>query len=429
MRILLTTTGSAGDVYPFIALGRALSARGHEIVMIAPLYFQSLIQHYGFKFVPLEPKVEVKPVCSVLHQFLDSVLRNCTRRWRKLGRASTIVPHLRPTYQAIAEHTIPGRTVVVAAAPMLGARLAHDRLNVPLVTVHFSPSTLRSVEQPPLQPPFCLPNFLPHRMRRAAYRLLDRLVLDPLLAGSVNRLRDELHLPSVRRVLHKWRNSPQLVLGLFPSWFAPPASDWPSTVQLTGFLFHDEEPDAEASPELHAFLDQGNPPILLTPGSAVRHVHRFFEEGIRACTRAGYRALLVTRFREQIPASLPEGMRHCEYVPFSQVLPRVAALVHTGGIGTAAQAMAAGIPQLIMPLKNDQPDNARRLEQLGVSQTLNTGSFWAPRIAYTLAGLLNDSQVAWNCRLYAQRLQKTNALAASCRLIEQVVTTSLVRDA
>ena len=55
--------------------------------------------------------------------------------------------------------------------------------------------------------------------------------------------------------------------------------------------------------------------------------------------------LPVTRYPEQLPASLPEGVRHCAYMPFSPLLPRSAALVHHGGIGTKAQALAAGIPQ------------------------------------------------------------------------------------
>src|SRR5438477_82433 len=83
------------------------------------------------------------------------------------------------------------------------------------------------------------------RVRRAAYRLADALVLDRLLARPVNAARAELGLPPVRRVLGAWRHSPQCVLGLFPEWFAPPQPDWPAATRLTGFPLYDGAGAAE----------------------------------------------------------------------------------------------------------------------------------------------------------------------------------------
>ena len=123
------------------------------------------------------------------------------------------------------------------------------------------------------------------------------------------------------------------------------------------------------------------PNCSMTPGSAMRHAQEFFAESVAACQRLGRRGLLLTRFAEQVPTDLPETIRHLEYVPFSRVLPRAAALVHHGGIGTTAQALAAGIPQLVMPLAHDQPDNAARLERLGVGRTIAPRRYRAARAA------------------------------------------------
>ena len=62
-------------------------------------------------------------------------------------------------------------------------------------------------------------------------------------------------------------------------------------------------------------------------------------------------------------------------MPFSSVFPLCAAVVHHGGIGTCAQALAAGVPQLTMPLAFDQPDNATRLSRLGVARWIVLTSF------------------------------------------------------
>jgi rhamnosyltransferase subunit B len=71
---------------------------------------------------------------------------------------------------------------------------------------------------------------------------------------------------------------------------------------------------------------------------------------------------------------LPEGAHHVAYAPFSSLLPRLSLLIHHGGIGTSAQTLAAGIPQIVVPFAHDQFDNAARLRRLGVSRTLRVTS-------------------------------------------------------
>ena len=101
--------------------------------------------------------------------------------------------------------------------------------------------------------------------------------------------------------------------------------------------------------------------MVFVAGSGNRQATRFFSAAVEACHRLGCRGMLLTRYAEQCPQRLPPGVRHFDYAPLSHVLPRAAALVHHGGIGTAAQGLASGRPQLVMPMTFDQPDNASRL--------------------------------------------------------------------
>src|SRR5262249_48374276 len=142
MDLLLATTGSAGDVYPFIALAWALAGRGHRVRLLAPGAFGPLIQASGIPFVALEPE-DGLPQARLLKRWLPArclqgllgaLLRPLTRRWRKLARSSTLLPLLRPAYELIARYHVPNRTVVVASGPLLAARVAHDRLGVSLAT-------------------------------------------------------------------------------------------------------------------------------------------------------------------------------------------------------------------------------------------------------------------------------------------------------
>src|SRR5262249_51516726 len=143
--------------------------------------------------------------------------------------------------------------------------------------------------------------------------------------------------------------------------------DWPSQVALTGFVIYDRD-STSCQPErstLPPIADDS--PVVFTAGTGMMHAGEFFRTAVEACRRLGVPGCLITRHSEQVPDALPPGVVHLPYAPFSELLPRARAIVHYGGIGTIAQALLAGIPQLVVPQAFDQIDNANRLARLGVS--------------------------------------------------------------
>jgi UDP:flavonoid glycosyltransferase YjiC (YdhE family) len=190
---------------------------------------------------------------------------------------------------------------------------------------------------------------------------------------------------------------------------------------LTGFPLWDEGEVRAPSPELEEFLTADDPPVVFTAGSAMMHAHDFFRISADVCRVMGRRGLLLTQFPEQLPAPLPDGVRHFDYVPFSAVLPRAAAFVHHGGIGTTAQALAAGVPQLVMPLAHDQPDNAARVRGLGVGDFLRPSAYKTPAVVERLNRLLTP-QVKENCRRRARDVAAHKPLETTCRLIEELAS-------
>src|SRR6185436_15283869 len=97
--------------------------------------------------------------------------------------------------------------------------------------------------------------------------------------------------------------------------------------------------------------------------------------------------ILLTKYAQQLPAKLPDSIRHFGFLPLSRVLPHMAALVHHGGIGTCAQALAAGVRQLVRPMSFDQFDNSKRLVRLGVAEEISVRKFKGPAIAAALTRL------------------------------------------
>jgi rhamnosyltransferase subunit B len=149
--------------------------------------------------------------------------------------------------------------------------------------------------------------------------------------------------------MSQWLNSPQRVICAFPDWFAAKQIDWPANSMTVDFPRWNSPTGARLDPLLEEFLQSGPAPIGITPGSAMTHGHDLFARALAACTTLGLRAIVITPFRDQLPASLPDSVRHVSYAPFDLLLPRLRALVHHGGIGTLAQGLIAGVPQYRRP--------------------------------------------------------------------------------
>jgi UDP:flavonoid glycosyltransferase YjiC (YdhE family) len=409
---LLLPIGSSGDVHPFVALGVALRQRGHRVTVITAAYFEPLIRKAGLEFVGL----------GTIEEFESALLNpdhwHPTRGFKSVFQWG-VLPWIRPIYDIVAARCVPGETVLVHSLLAIGARIAQEKLGVPMVTIELQPAVLRSRYQAPRLPGMPLPDWLPGIVKQFAYWLADVLIIDPVVAPTTNAVRAELGQPPVRRIMDWW-HSPQRIIGLYPAWFAPPQPDWPRQLVLTGFPLFDERGLTDPPRDVLDFLDAG-PPIVFTAGSANRHAQAFFREAAEACRLLGRRGLLVTRYADQLPSTLPDGVMHCPYIPFSQLLPRSAALVHHGGIGTTAQALAAGVPQLLMPMAHDQPDNAARVQRLGVGRSLPPRRFKAPAIARMLDELLKSDMVAQRCREVVRKFDGTDPIAETCRWIEELV--------
>ena len=404
--VILCAVGSAGDVHPILGLGRVLKQRGCRITFLTAGYFKPQVEKAGFEFVDTLPNCDFHSILN------DPKIWHPIHGTRKVMELA-VKPMLRTMYAAIEKHYDPRNTKVVASTLAFGARVAQEKLGIPLTTIHLSPALFRSQYEGPR-----LPKVWVHRgppwFKRFQWYVADRFVIDPMITPWLNEFRHSLGLPPVKRILREWWHSPQQVLAFFPKWFCEPQPDWPSTTKLTGFPLYSEEGLTEPSPELVEFLQSGSKPIAFTPGSANLFGHDFFRAAADACHTLGRRGVLLTRFGDQIPNELPPGVKHFEFAPFRWLLPQVEMLVHHGGVGSMSQAMAAAIPQIIMPMAFDQVDNAYRVEKLGVGGSLARERFQCELLAPLINKLLSSSAVRLNCADIASRLAHEDGLQNAC---------------
>ena len=408
MHVVLVSIGTDGDLFPHIGLGARLRERGHSVTLVASEDYQALAKENDFSFQALVSAEENRELFE--HPDFWNPLKTAplSARWG--------VRFLRRQYDLLAKLAGP-EMVLVANPGVFAASLVQEKLGVPLATLILQPWMVPSSMAPPL-----IPNFtLLARAPRPVWELVNHgiaLFGDILIGPELNRLRRELGLKPMRRILHKWL-SKELVIGMFPDWFGAPQADWPAQVRLVGFPMFDGSDHAGLAPEVLEFCRGGTPPVAFTFGTGMAHSADMFRAALEACEILGSRGIFLTKYREQLPATLPSSVLHCAFAPFQALFPRCRAVVNHGGIGTVAKAMAAGVPQLIRPICFDQIDNGMRVKKLGVGDCLRSEPFSGKQMATALAALMTE-ETRRNCRQLTMRFGKSDAFVGAAELVEQL---------
>ena len=407
---LLCPFGSGGDVFPFVGIGKGLRARGHRVTVISLETFEKAIREAGLEFASVGTKDDFERIA------------NDPRLWHPIHGPRAVfrmgAEAVRVFYDKLRSLiSDPQHCTILAPATVFGARLAREKLGVRLLTVHLQPAVLLSLHDTPVffaGAPWL--SRLPIGVKRFLFSLPNPInqMVSPVLRREC--LAEGVTAP--RHAYPDWWESPDGTIVLFPGWFASPQPDWPTPCHQHTFPREDLAEGAALGPTLEAFLAAGEKPIVFTPGTGHRQVRKFFEEALDAVRRLGRRAIFATRQVHDLPP-LPPSVNAVEYVPFSLLLPHCAALVYHGGIGTCSQALAAGIPHLVMAMAHDQPDNANRLQRLGVGMGITPRQFKGPRVAECLRQLLESDEVARQCADCARRMQDDPRLETMIDWIEK----------
>jgi UDP:flavonoid glycosyltransferase YjiC (YdhE family) len=160
---------------------------------------------------------------------------------------------------------------------------------------------------------------------------------------------------------------------------------------------------------------------VFTTGSVAGSQRDFFAAAVDACRVLERPAVLVTRYRDQLPATLPPWVTYLEYAPFDELFRSAGAVVHHGGIGTVARALAAGVPQIAKPMARDQFDNADRMERLGVGMMIDERSLRPRRLAQILASLLSSRDVRDRCAHWRSQIDTAGGSARAAAVIEEML--------
>lgn len=429
-RIVLTTYGSLGDLYPYMAIARELQARGHQAAIATSSNYRHYIEAEGIEFHPLRP--ESLPKIQQDWEFFKMLSDDCHKGTEYII-CYLLMPHLRAIYSDLMDACQGADLLLTHPLTLVGAIIA-EKIAIPWVSSVLSPSSFMSAyDVSPIADSVPFSSYqqaLTIVARDAALRRFRWYAR--LWSVPIQQLRaEEGFLPSGDPIF-EGQHSPKLVLALFSRVLASPQPDWPPQTLITGFPFN-ELPESVSlardisleseglSPELENFLNSGSPPIVFTLGStAVSTPGNFYIEGAAAAKQLGYRAvLLMGDAARQIPPNLlSEGVIAVDYAPHSLVFPRAAAIVHHGGMGTTGQALRSGRPMLIVPYNYDQPENAEQAVRLGVARTVECDRFLAATVATELQQLLFDPSYGSRASQLQQIVLSEDGAKTACDAIE-----------
>jgi UDP:flavonoid glycosyltransferase YjiC (YdhE family) len=411
VRIVLATVGSLGDLHPYIAIAHELKARGaHPVIASVPDY-RAAVEQQGIEFAAAGPSfAEFGDYQELMQKIFDG-----PKGVEYIVR-ETMMPRLRGSYEDLLRAS-EGAELLVSHPLIVTLPLVAEQRRLPWAATLLSPLSLMSSYDPPL---IAGAEWLRavHRLGRAPYRLVFGLMrlLSWRWEAPLRALRRELGLPPRPGVaMLEGQFSPHLNLGLFDAALAPRQPDWPQNLRITGAPLHDGGAAAR-------FEVRGEAPLVFALGSsAVWIAGDFWHHAADAARRLGCPALLVVGrdTRARIPP-LPEGVRALDYVPYSALFPQARAVIHQGGIGTLAQALRSGRPQLIVPFAFDQPDNARRAAALGVARVLPKAKVDATRLAREIGALLDSGTYVARAATVCRELRETNGAANAAQSLLQM---------
>lgn len=416
---VLATIGSLGDLHPFIAIGRALTAQGHHVTLAVPEDAVAKVNAAGLDAAAILPSYA--SICERLGSSREETAARVLAD-TNFVLDEILIPSLQASTAALDELSA-GADVMAGSIFAFAADIVAEKRQLPLATVVLQPMSLFSAWDPPIAPHF---ERMRHRPRTGLGRGWNRMIyalvrttLRQRYARRIDAVRADHglgplqgapmldHGPATATVLCCWSS----VLGMLPP-------DAPGNAALIGFPFFDSESGAEEAlaPELDAFLRDGEPPLIFTLGSfAVASAGAFYEEAAIASRRLGMRALMLTG-----ESGAPRREGDClftGYAPHSLVFPHAAAVIHHGGVGTTGQALRAGRPQVIVPHFGDQFDNAARLQAAGISVTIRREKFAAGHVADTLSHALSTASMRDAAHRAAEAMANDHASAEAARRI------------
>ena len=386
VRIVVVANDTRGGVQPYIALGAGLQDAGHNVRVVAPADFASMVTSRGLAFSGLSGNAQA-----------DARRVGSTSKRGPIASMRSIAGEMTTRMETWTRETLEASDgadlLTGGVGGMIVGLSVADKLSVPFVPTHLQPVDAPTGDYPGVL--FAgMPTWLGRPGRRLGHTLTGLALWTPFKRPMM----------SARASVLKLSGPPAAAKGQPVLYgFSPRVVQVPTVPgkerHVTGYWFADSS-GWTPPPALDAFLAREGPVVSIGFGSMTgEDPARFTATVLSAVRAAGVRAVLLSGWGGLAATPDTDDVLVADAVPHDWLFPRVAAAVHHGGAGTTGAALRAGIPAIVVPFGADQPFWGARVAALGVGpapipRRQLTGQGLAAALSDTLADAAMRSRAA-----------------------------------
>ena len=417
MRVILTSHGSTGDIYPVIALAVALQKAGHEVRFATIPHYQAEIEAAG---------IEVYPLCPNWAQ------ADLSYWMGRLQKIRSPIYQLREIYvgaKGYIPEMIARMDTALATADLLVSsylfpmnKSIADRRGVPFATLAFAHHVVPSPDYPPEGIP--APLWLPRKTRHAWNRWLWKMgntIVDRVINTTIREPLRDAGLPKVRHFFSE--PADRVLVAVSEKIMRPPQAEIDPRFRFTGYCRWQSPTDEKLEAELTGFCAGEKVPVVTFGSMVYERPGETMERFVRAWPR--HRKIIVQRGWAQFPALAEDGhIKVIGRVSHDQLFRHASAVIHHGGAGTTASALHAGKPQIIVPHIGDQNFFGSEVERLGCGFRLKELKHWPELLNGALNRLLANPEYAINAACVQTVLLTENGPSRAIEELEGYVEES-----
>lgn len=422
MKITILTSGTRGDLQPYLALGVGLNQAGHHVKMVASLDFEAFIRSYGLDFFPLQ----INMVRVMDNEDVQAVLEAGNPLKGLLLQQQIMKSHSqKDLVQTDMWNACQDADAIIYHPGLPNGYFFARRLGIPCVMA--SPI--------PMSPTGEYPSLLFYdgpRLGRVYNQLTHRLFEQVFWQMTGSPLKSFWRDMGQEETIsgfppyEKQRKEGLPILYGYSQHVLPRPKDWTANLNITGYWFLDAAPGWQPPANLEDFLQSGEPPVYIGFGSMgnKNRARESTEIALEALSISGKRGVLVSGWNSlSEDIKLPDNIFIIKDVPHSWLFPRMAAVVHHGGAGTAAAGFRAGVPSVIIPHGMDQPMWGRRAAELGVGAPPIPRKHLSARNLAEAITLSLGSDILNRARELGEKISGEDGTGRAVELIQQALNT------
>ncbi len=418
--ITLLTSGTRGDVQPYVALGLGLQAAGRAVRLAAPETFRSFVAPSGLPFAGFEGN----PSELLARPEAQAALNDSGNPIRTIRESLRYARDARPVYRRMLagawEACQGSRALLIGLPTVWGAHIA-EALGIPVGWALLQPLARTRAYPSAL---------LPARVRLGAggnaltHRFVEQAMWLPW-RGIINAWRTRTLGLRAAPLLYPYAElyGPKAlaVYGYSPA-VSPRPADWPAGHHVTGYWFWDTDTRWQPPEGLASFLADHPPALSLSFGTAaLRDPEAMLPLVMRAVELAGTRAVVSAPPAWHAALARSARIFPIEAAPHAWLFARVAGAVHHGGAGTTGYSLRAGLPTLVIPHATDQFYWGDRIATLGAGPPLLTRhTLTAETLAAALSQLAGDAGMRARAAAIGRLIQAEDGVARAVEMLSRL---------